>query len=237
MTVGDVIYKVKARMQELTPFGEGLAIADPASGNPLPVTSGLLVLRPERYEKPVETYIAESLNEAYSILVGIAPRSLVPVKAFPAVPVKRQDGSGSVELPPDFFRLVSFRMSGWQKPVTEATETDSQEYQLQFIRYARGGISRPVCAIKKAGDGKLLEYFSLPEYLPEHEVEELLYVPNLFSENECEDVGLSTPVKIDSRLADVFVYIAASRVYAIYERPDMGKVMMEGAMELINALK
>jgi hypothetical protein len=225
-------------MQELSPFGEGLAVTDPASGTPLPVTSGLTVLRPERYEKPVETYIKECLNEAYGLFIGIVPNSLVPVKSYlSGKPVKARDGSGSIELPGDFYRLVSFRMLGWQRPVTEAIETDSQAYQLQFARYTRGGISRPVCAVKKAGERRILEYFSLPEYVPEHEVEEMLYVPNLFSENEYGNAGLDTPVKIDGRLADVFVYIVASRVYAVYERPDMSKVMMEGAMELINALK
>jgi hypothetical protein len=71
------------------------------------------------------------------------------------------DGSGSIELPAGFLRLVCLRMAGWKRPVTVAVREGSPEFNKQFNPFTRGGTAKPVAALRK-GDGAL-EYFSLPD--------------------------------------------------------------------------
>lgn len=71
-------------------------------------------------------------------------------------------GAGRVNLPSDFMRLVTFRMSDWYKPVTEAITEDNPIYLQQSSRYAgvRGNPERPVVAVVHAEAGQVLEFYS-----------------------------------------------------------------------------
>lgn len=71
-------------------------------------------------------------------------------------------GSGWVQLPDDFLRLVCFRMSDWSRSVTEAVSEDDAVYQMQRSRYAgiRGNPQRPVVAITRQPIGLVLEFYS-----------------------------------------------------------------------------
>lgn len=72
------------------------------------------------------------------------------------------DGSGWLLLPEDFMRLVSFRMSDWERTVYEAITPDAPSYPLQRSRFRglRGTPSRPVCALCVRPEGKVLEFYS-----------------------------------------------------------------------------
>lgn len=72
----------------------------------------------------------------------------------------RADGSGSLPLPPDFIRLISFKIAGWQRPVIAPIYDYDPQYRLQFNKVLRGGVAKPVVVISKGGT--LLEYFSSP---------------------------------------------------------------------------
>lgn len=71
-------------------------------------------------------------------------------------------GAGKVNLPSDFMRLVTFRMSDWYKPVTEAITEDHPLYIQQSSRYlgVRGNPERPVVAIVHGAAGQVLEFYS-----------------------------------------------------------------------------
>lgn len=71
-------------------------------------------------------------------------------------------GAGKVNLPSDFMRLVTFRMSDWFKPVTEAITEDHPLYIQQTSRYlgVRGNPERPVVAIVHGSAGQVLEFYS-----------------------------------------------------------------------------
>lgn len=71
-------------------------------------------------------------------------------------------GAGKVILPHDFLRLVTFRMSDWYSPVTEAITEDSPLYSQQSSRYlgVRGNPERPVVAIVHGANGQVLEFYS-----------------------------------------------------------------------------
>lgn len=71
-------------------------------------------------------------------------------------------GAGKVNLPSDFMRLVTFRMSDWFKPVTEAITEEHPLYIQQASRYAgvRGNPERPVVAIVHDAGRQVLEFYS-----------------------------------------------------------------------------
>lgn len=87
------------------------------------------------------------------------------------------DGTGWTLLPEDFMRLVTFKMSDWERPVCDTiTETDAG-YALQRSRYAgiRGNPQRPVCALVVRAEGRVMEFYSCNT--TETTVEQAVYVP------------------------------------------------------------
>jgi len=71
-------------------------------------------------------------------------------------------GSGHILLPADFLRLLSFRMSDWSRPVSDAISEDDPRYAMQSSRYGgiRGNAQKPVVAIVHGGSGQVLEFYS-----------------------------------------------------------------------------
>ena len=73
-----------------------------------------------------------------------------------------EDGKGFVILPEDFMRLISFRMSDWKRTVFEAISETDPQYALQSSKWKGicGNPEKPVCAIVRRGEGKVLEFYS-----------------------------------------------------------------------------
>lgn len=73
-----------------------------------------------------------------------------------------EDGKGFVILPGDFMRLVAFRMSDWKRTVFEAISEQDPRYSLQSSKWKGvcGNPEKPVCAIVRRAEGKVLEFYS-----------------------------------------------------------------------------
>ena len=73
-----------------------------------------------------------------------------------------EDGKGFIILPEDFMRLISFRMSDWKRTVFEAISETDPQYALQSSKWKGicGNPEKPVCAIVRRGEGKVLEFYS-----------------------------------------------------------------------------
>ena len=73
-----------------------------------------------------------------------------------------EDGKGFVILPEDFMRLISFRMSDWKRTVFEAISETDPQYALQSSKWKGicGNPEKPVCAIVRRSEGKVLEFYS-----------------------------------------------------------------------------
>ena len=104
---------------------------------------------------PIEAIIDQAGRE----LLMIAPVAVIDrVNSFKnATFVAKVDGTGEVELPSDFIRLVCFKMRGWHKGVYEAISTTSKKYARQFHRATRGGVANPIVALC----GNKIQYFSV----------------------------------------------------------------------------
>jgi hypothetical protein len=82
----------------------------------------------------------------------------------PSIPVSiavedtdETENTDSVVLPKGFVRLISFQMSDWALPVTDALYSDNPRYRQQADPILRGTPKRPIVFID--GD-RLLEYYS-----------------------------------------------------------------------------
>lgn len=193
---------VKTDMEELSPQWESEVLQTDAIGI-------------ERY---IETKLPEAIRQ---VLLSVSPSMLEAVPFDAALlPQKNQDGSGIVPLPEDWMKMVSFKMKGWNRPVTEfLAEEDPLAIRQQNL-FLRGGSLKPVCVIGHTPEGILsLFYYSLPAYVRVHEIEQALYLP-------CPkevDGGYDFP----RRLMPEVCYVCAALVYDILGRPDMAAVMRE----------
>lgn len=71
-------------------------------------------------------------------------------------------GRGRMQLPDDFLRLITFKMSDWKRAVTEPIAEGDPRYLLQSSKHVgiRGNPERPVAAIIHEPTGLVLEFWS-----------------------------------------------------------------------------
>lgn len=138
-------------------------------------------------------------------------------------------GAGRVNLPDDFMRLVTFRMSDWYKPVTEAITEQHPLYMQQLSRYAgvRGNPQRPVVAITHGASCQVLEFYScqagpgtrvsVARYLP---------LPTIYKDGGKEYIDLC------EKLKRAVVYRLASMACAIIGASDLAALLLGTSNEL-----
>lgn len=111
----------------------------------------------------LDTLIESKVPEAARIVVASAPlRMLDGGFHFGNSIAWQKDNSGWLLLPDDFLRLISFRMSDWERPVSLAITATDPAYNLQFSRFKglRGTPQKPVAAVVLRGEGHVLEFWS-----------------------------------------------------------------------------
>lgn len=87
------------------------------------------------------------------------------------------NGTGWIILPENFLRLISFKMSDWQRTLYSAITEQDPEYALQASEFAgiRGNAERPVIAIVNRSVGTVLEFYSSKDNTAK--VEQAVYLP------------------------------------------------------------
>ena len=174
----------------------------------------------------VGEYIRAKLPDAITRVFITAPVHLLEGKECKDVlfPEKRQDGSGRVVFPEKVLKILSFKMKGWNRPVTRFIDSRHAKSELQYNRYVRGGVNKPVAVLSMSASGRvILDYYSLPAFLRTHEVDSAVYIPV----PEIQNGGYDVPI----RLADAVGYVCAAMVYEILGQPDMA-VQMSGRVVL-----
>lgn len=137
-------------------------------------------------------------------------------------------GSGSIVLPIDFARLVSFQMSDWAMPVSHITKPTDPIYPKIKCRYAGIGASpqRPAVVISHQAIGRVLEFYSCSEgdsvYIKRGQ-----YLPIREVKNES--------INISQSLRDAVVYHAAGSVAMIIGHAEESGRLLGYATELIKA--
>ena len=71
-------------------------------------------------------------------------------------------GRGRLQLPDDFMRLLTFKMSDWRRAVTDPILETDPRYALQSSKFAgiRGNPEKPVVALIREPSGLTLEFWS-----------------------------------------------------------------------------
>lgn len=133
------------------------------------------------------------------------------------------NGSGWVLLPDDFMRLISFRMSDWERTVYEAISTDDVKYPVQASRYKgiRGNCQKPVCAMTMRPEGKALEFYSCKNR--DAKVVQAVYLPYPRIENCQEEIGIDICI----RCYTAVIYTTAALVCLTFGADDRTSVFME----------
>ena len=188
----------------------------------------------------IDRQIEGSFVDAWRRCVKVMPRAWFENETFKGAGLVSNlaQGTGYVELPPDFYLLSSFRMEGWQKSVQEASMINELVSAIQSNDYTRGSIIRPVCVIdleELSGIIKhVLRYYSLEKGLSEHKVEQAIYVPVVKSLKETEataDLGLSDQV------IEPLAYLTASTVFTMHEKDKVAQALDARAVEMFPGLQ
>ena len=187
-------------MEELTPY---------MSGN-FEQTAGVTI----------DEYIDGSIDEQLRTLFLSAPLRFLPVVEIGSEckPQRRQDGSGRITLPKEFLRPASLHREGWHKTVTRFIDESHPLYELQFSRYTRGGVSKPVAVWTTDGSGaQVIDYFSFPASVTSHAIRSLQCVKN--------PTPRATTYNLHPALIDALCYRCAALVYDIMGNHPMSAIM------------
>lgn len=135
-------------------------------------------------------------------------------------------GMGSVLIPEDFLRLVSFRMSDWDRSVTSVITEDSPAYAMQRSRFAgvRGCPQRPVVAIVSKPQGLTLEFYACSAGNGVH-IEHANYLPIP------KIVG--SDIFVCEKLFQPIVYATAAKVALTIKDAEMAQALMNNCKELM----
>lgn len=168
----DLIGLVKVKIDEMMPEGEGVQF----SVQDLENTTDTVDLQVNSFLDPAAKFIHQTAPPQY--IDGVLCTNAV---------VNNGDGTGYVEIPADYIRLQSFKMTAWHREVNSdgVITPDHPNYRLQSNTWTRGGIAKPVCVIKRKNVGgtikRVIEYYSIPS--GDHTLEEFIYIPEVAAEN------------------------------------------------------
>lgn len=147
--------------------------------------SSYLVSETENME--LNEIIRSKLLDAVRAVSEDAPISMLeatPMEIPEAAQYTQTDGSGYVVLPPDFLRLLYFKMSSWRTGVHGAAEENSSVAMMQKNLFTRGTPLKPVCVLSHDLSGKrTLGYYSAGyenngKYRSrDHRIDRALYLP------------------------------------------------------------
>lgn len=168
------------------------------------------------------SFIDELLDDSVKTLLLKLPGYLTnPVSMDIASGTSNDDGSGYVELPDDFIRLVSFKMTEWNRAVTTPISEDHPKYNLQKNTILRGKPAKPVVVLRNIYDStskKILEYYSVSS---DHTIDRALYVKSDVAEN------------LPDEIIDALAYQCAADAFVILEQGDQAKLALTKVDEFI----
>lgn len=183
----ELINKVKSKLDEISS------------------SSDLLINVGVEDNSPLDEIIGSLLDESVRDLLLKGPIHRLPIKKLEASPKANTEdvNMGSVELPADFIRLVSFRMKGWKRSVTSPALEGDEIALRQSNAFLRGGVAKPVGVIRTSPTGLVMDYYSI---LAEeaHVIETLDYIASC------------TPEEIlNEQMIDALTWICTCKVLGV----------------------
>ena len=137
------------------------------------------------------------------------------------------DGSGSILLPEDFLRLVSFKLQSWNRAVTTVADEGSPTDLIQRNPFTRGTPLKPICVFAHNAEGqRTMEYFTAgrgEDGKADHSIERSLYIPipSVQSGDDGDTIG------IPGLLRSSIVYYCAGLVEISRGNPEQGDTFLK----------
>lgn len=154
-------------------------------------------------ENAMDTIIESLLDESAREVLLKAPFTRLEItSASPAAVANDDKETGYIQAPDDYLRLVSFRMSDWQRPVVELAIKGDNISMRQYNKHVRGGVAKPVGVLSRNAKGPVIEYFST--VAATHSVAEFLYIRSDVAEN----------IK-DTQMIDALAWICAGKTLSV----------------------
>lgn len=179
----------------------------------------------------VNNIIDSVINDAARRIVEEAPVDMLELGHDFAEDIYWSDledmkGCGWTILPDDFFRLVAFKMSDWRRKVTEPIEDTDPEYALQSSPFVgiRGNCERPVCALSRRPEGRVLEFYSCKS--EDAYAVQANYQP-------LPQIGRDMSIDLPKRCYRAVIYYAAGLVAMNMKDVNAANVYFNKAMEII----
>lgn len=172
--------------------------------------------------KPYDSIIDELLDESALEILLKAPFYLLDITEDAELTVvqdKNDKNIGTIELPYDFVRLVSFKMKDWQQPVTSFAMPGDTVAVKQSNKYLRGGTAKPVAVLRKLSTGYIASYYSVKE---SHEIEEFLYI----AKDKVENIT-------DSQAIDAMCWICAGKTLGVLGQHNLANQCYDNAKGLM----
>ena len=210
MTKAQIISIIRTKLDELTPFNEGLVISVGSED-----------------VKPVEANIEAMLDECLVDLIMIAPLHLLPItqgwyttagsynpaSIYSIITITDEVGSidrkNVLHLESgdrrDILRLVRVKFPLWEKAVINWVLEGSPEAKLQDNKYTRAGYAKPVIVLSA---DKIRFY-------PTKLVNTSLYVVDYITTFEL--------TALPEKLIAPYTWLVAARVFAITDMPNQAK--------------
>lgn len=142
MTKTEFIRQVKKKMDELTPFDEGLIISDGMNTN------------------PVFEHIDGVVDECVHEVVLQAPVHLLIAKSFSGDITIANEIANAI-MPDDFVKIASVEFPEWERPVFKAISDLDPLYTQQKNKYTRGGSAKPVVVVRTENNKRFIECYTV----------------------------------------------------------------------------
>lgn len=202
-----IINVVKLKLDELLPEGEGVQFALETEPN---VTN------------PLDLFINGILDECTKQVMLMAPiHILTPLTASPTVTTITTYPNGrkscSVELPADFLRLHTLKLSDWERAVNIPGSVSDSRYKRQGNQWMCGTISKPEAFLAHRNVSgtvkRILEAYTTLVAVPA--IGQFLYIAETLPEN------------LQDNIVDALTWYAAGRILQITERLDLAQKATE----------
>lgn len=173
-------------------------------------------------ESATDNIIESLLDEsAIEILLKAPFHRLDITSATPSLmPDSTDKATGYIQAPDDFLRLVSFRMSDWQRPVTELAVKGDAISMRQYNKHIRGKTAKPVGVLAKNDTGIIIEYFSTNK--SPHSLSEFLYI----KKDTAENIN-------NTQMIDALTWICAGKVLSILGNAQLAQNAYDNAQSLM----
>jgi hypothetical protein len=197
-----LINQVKSKIDELSP------------------SDSIIVSVGQDDNKPIDTIIGDLLDESAKEVLLKAPvhRLTVTSSSNAGTAATGDAKTGTIDIPNDYLRLVELKMTDWLRPVTELVPQGTPLANMQYNKYLRGGLNKPVAVLSHRSDKMVIEYFTIDT---KHTVERFLYIKKDVAEN------------VPEILQDALCWICASRVLTIFGKVEGAKKAEDNAISLM----